>query len=176
MKNILAFSGSNHSESINQQLVNYTASLMTDVKVEVLDIRKWEIPIYSIDMDPYQTPADINQLIELIQDNDGFIISSLEHNGTTPAFLKNIIDWLSRRSKNVFEDKPMLLMSASPGKGGGSNGRKYLEQFFPYLGANIIGVFSLPSFNDNMQDTTLDRNLSNILQIELNRFLESIKA
>jgi len=36
MKRILAFSGSNHSKSINQQLVVYTASLMKDMQGDVL--------------------------------------------------------------------------------------------------------------------------------------------
>ena len=156
MKRILAFSGSNHSKSINQQLVNYTASLITDIEVEVLDVSQWNIPIYSIDMDPNQTPDEITNLIELIQNHNGFIISSPEHNGSTPAFFKNIIDWLSRRSKNVFENKPILLMSTSPGKTGGANNRKLLEHLLPYLGANITATFSLPSFRQNMQDEAIN--------------------
>jgi chromate reductase len=159
MKKILAFSGSNHSTSINQQLVNYTASLITDLKVEVLDVGKWDVPIYSIDMDPDETPNEITQLTELIQNHDGFIISSPEHNGSTPAFFKNIIDWLSRRSKNVFENKAMLLMSASPGKSGGVNNRKLLEHLLLYLGANITATFSLPSFNQNMAEGKLNGEL-----------------
>lgn len=38
MKKILAFAGSNHSKSINQQLVSYTASLISELEIEVLDI------------------------------------------------------------------------------------------------------------------------------------------
>jgi chromate reductase len=174
MKKILAFSGSNHSTSINQQLVNYAASLITDSKVEVLDLSKWVIPIYSIDMDPDETPDEITQLIELIKNHDGFIISSPEHNGSTPAFFKNIIDWLSRRSKNVFEKKPMLLMSASPGKSGGANNRKLLEHLLPYLGANITATFSLPSFHQNMQNSAINGALLEELQLAVNKFFESM--
>ena len=86
MKKILAFSGSNHSKSINQQLVNFTASLIDDIDVKVLDIRNWDIPIYSIDMDPDQTPERVSELMQLIEEYDGFIVSSPEHNGGTPAF------------------------------------------------------------------------------------------
>jgi chromate reductase len=172
---ILAFSGSNHSTSVNQQLVNYTATLITDIKVEVLDIGKWDIPVYSIDMDPDQTPDEIKQLIALIQNHDGFILSSPEHNGSTPAFLKNIIDWLSRRSKNVFGNKPMLLMSTSPGKTGGTNNRKLLESMLPYLGANIAATFSLPSFYQNMQDGNMNEVSSEELLVAINKFSESMK-
>lgn len=172
MKRILAFSGSNHSNSINQELVNYTASLIKEIKVEIINISQWNIPIYSIDMDPDQTPIEITQLIELIKNHDGFIISSPEHNGSTPAFFKNIIDWLSRRSKNVFENKPMLLMSASPGKSGGVNNRKLLEHILPYLGANITATYSLSSFYQNMQKGKISEGLFEELSKELNTFLQ----
>ncbi len=152
MKKILAFAGSNHKNSINHQLVEYTASLIDDVEVNVLDIRSWDVAMYSIDMDPDQTPEKITELISLIKASDGFIISSPEHNGGTPAFLKNIIDWLSRRSKKVFDDKPMLLMSTSPGAGGGATNLKFLIHSLPYQGATIAASFSLPSFFDNFKD------------------------
>jgi NAD(P)H-dependent FMN reductase len=152
MKKILALAGSNHSKSINQQLINFTASLVEGAEVKVLDIKDWEVPIYSIDMDPDQTPERITELIQLIQDHDGFIISSPEHNGGTPAFFKNILDWLSRRAKAVFAQKPILVMSTSPGKGGGATNRKFLEHTLPYQGARVVAAYSLPSFYENMKD------------------------
>ena len=156
MKKILALAGSNHAQSINYQLIEFTAALIDGAEVKVLDIRKWDIPIYSIDMDPDQTPEKITELIGLIQEYDGFIISSPEHNGCTPAFFKNILDWLSRRAKNVFADEPVVLMSTSPGKGGGANHRKFLEHTLPYQGASIAATYSLPSFQQNMQDGKLE--------------------
>ena len=151
-KRILAFAGSNHANSINYQLVEFTASLMTNADVTVLDIRNWDIPIYSINMDPDQTPEKITELIALIQDADGFIIASPEHNGGTPAFFKNIIDWLSRRAKSVFGKKPVFLMSTSPGAHGGATNLKYLIHSLPYQGAMIGATYSLPSFYDNFKD------------------------
>ena len=152
MKKILAFAGSNHAKSINHQLVEFTASLMTNYEVKVLDIRDWEVPMYSVNMDPDQTPKQITELIALIKAHDGFIISSPEHNGGTPAFLKNIIDWLSRRGDKIFNEKPLLLMSTSPGAGGGASNLKYLIRSLPYQGATIGASYSLPSFFDNFKD------------------------
>lgn len=152
MKKILAFAGSNHVKSINHQLVEFTASLMTNYEVNVLDIRDWEVPIYSLNMDPDQTPEQITELIALIKTHDGFIISSPEHNGGTPAFLKNIIDWLSRRGDKVFDKKPLLVMSTSPGARGGATNLEYLVRSLPYQGATIGASYSLPSFFDNFKD------------------------
>jgi len=155
MKKILAFAGSNHSLSINHQLVEFTASLIEAAEVRVLDIRSWEVPMYSIDMDPDQTPDKISELISLIKNHDGYIIASPEHNGGTPAFLKNIIDWLSRRGEKVFDEKPVLLMSTSPGQGGGATNLKYLIHSLPYQGARIAASYSLPSFNNNFKDGSI---------------------
>ncbi len=176
MKKILAFSGSNYSKSTNKQLLNFTAALINEYEVEVLDISKWDIPIYSIDMDPDQTPDEITRLIKLIQEHDAIILSSPEHNGGTPAFLKNIIDWLSRRSKQVFNSKPMLLMSTSPGPSGGANNLRYLEQSLPYQGVNIAATFSLPSFFENLTNGKMNENLQDELQIALNKLMESMKS
>lgn len=158
MKKVLAFAGSNHSQSINYQLVEFTASLFSDMEVKVFDLRHWDIAMYSIDMDPDQTPEKITKLIALLAEYDGFIISSPEHNGGTPAFFKNILDWLSRRSKGVFGNKPVLLMSTSPGKGGAATNLNYLNKTLPYQGANIVSTFSLPSFNENFQDGKITDN------------------
>lgn len=152
MKKILAFAGSNHAMSINHQLVEFSTSLMKDVDIKLLDIRNWEVPMYSINMDPNQTPELIKNLMELIKDHDGFVIASPEHNGGTPAFFKNIIDWLSRRGKNVFDKKPVFLMSTSPGPGGGATNLKYLIHSLPYQGAMIGATYSLPSFYDNFKE------------------------
>lgn len=152
MKRILAFAGSNNSKSINHQLVKFTASLITDHEVTVLDIRNWDIPVYSIDMDPDQTPDKITELISLIKEHDGCIMSSPEHNGAPSAFLKNILDWLSRRQKKYFDNKKILLMSTSPGAKGGANHLKRLKDIFPYHGAEIVSSYSLPSFFDNYQE------------------------
>jgi len=152
MKKILAFAGSNHAMSINHQLVEFTASLINDFEVKVLDIRNWDVPMYSLNLDADEAPEKIIELIKLIKEYDGFIISSPEHNGGTPAFLKNIIDWLSRKGENVFDKKPLFLMSTSPGASGGANNLKYLIHSLPYQGATIGATFSLPSFSNNFKD------------------------
>ena len=176
MKKILAFAGSNNAMSINHQLVEFTASQINDCEVKVLDIRNWDVPMYSINMDPDQTPENITTLIALIKESDGFIISSPEHNGGTPAFFKNIIDWLSRRGKNVFDKKPMLLMSTSPGVSGGASNLKYLIHSLPYQGATIGATFSLPSFQGNFKEGKIVGNHAGELQESIGEFKEVLNG
>lgn len=49
MKKILAFAGSNSSNSINKQLVEYAATLQEGI--DVIDLRDYDAPIYSIDLE-----------------------------------------------------------------------------------------------------------------------------
>lgn len=176
MKKILAFAGSNHAASINQQLVAYTASLMTDFDVTVINIHDWKIPVYSIDMDPDQTPDEIVKLLELIKEYDAFVLSTPEHNGTVSAFLKNIIDWISRRSKKVFEEKPLLLMSTSPGAGGAANSRKAVEKLLPYQGAQIVATFSLPSFKTNFVEGAVSEEYQEELREAIAQFTTALQT
>lgn len=176
MKKILAFAGSNHSKSVHYQLINFTTSLIEGVTTEVLDIRAWDIPIYSIDMDPDQTPDLIAELIGHIKEYDGFIIASPEHNGGTPAFFKNILDWLSRRGQNVFDKKPVFLMSTSPGASGGSNHLKYLIHSLPYQGATVGATFSLPSFYDNFSKGMITGDHLGELKESIGEFLEVLNG
>lgn len=155
MKRILAFAGSNHSRSINHQLVTFAGSRITSAEVTVLDLRAWDLPVYSIDMDPDRTPEQITQLIEQLQRHDGVILSSPEHNGGPSAFLKNILDWLSRRSKKAFDGKPVLLLSTSPGRGGAAKHLEQVELGLQRQGATIAATYSLPSFNHTMIDGRL---------------------
>lgn len=174
-KRILAFAGSNHSASINHQLINCIASqLETDHDVEVIDMRDWKVPMYSIDMDPDETPELISQLIDQIEESDALIIASPEHNGGPSAFLKNILDWLSRRSKKIYEGKKIMLLSTSPGGSGGGTHLEYFRKSLPYFGGEITCSFSLPSFFDSLKEGVLVAEQQELLDKELETLKSAI--
>ncbi|MEM1219124.1 MAG: NADPH-dependent FMN reductase [Bacteroidota bacterium] len=175
-KNVLAFAGSNHAKSINYQLLSFTAGLLEDHEVRVLDIRNWDVPIYSINMDPDQTPEQITELIGLIQDADGILIASPEHNGATPAFFKNILDWVSRRSKKVFTDKSVFVLSTSPGPGGAATNLAFLAKSLPFQGASVAATFSLPSFYDNFKDGAMQGEQLEKLQEKTDVFSKTLNG
>ena len=62
---------------------------------------------------------------------------------------KNLFDWMSRIDGKLWSNKPMLLMATSPGARGGATGLEIAQGRFGYMGGNIVGSFSLPSFGDN---------------------------
>ena len=49
MKNILAFAGSNSSNSINKKLAIYASSLVEGAQVTILDLNDFELPIFGVD-------------------------------------------------------------------------------------------------------------------------------
>ena len=59
------------------------------------------------------------------------------------------MDWLSRAERKFLNNKPLLLMSTSPGKGGGKRALRNLEMLVGDFAPNVIGTFSLPEFNTN---------------------------
>jgi chromate reductase len=84
--------------------------------------------------------------------------------------LKNLYDWTSRIEQKPWSDKPMLLLSTSPGGRGGVNVMDAGKAIFPRMGAILAASFSLPSFYDNFVDDNLtDTDLT----AEFNRVTES---
>ncbi len=151
MKKILAFSGSNSSQSINQRLVRFAASLVESAEVTVVNFREYEMPIYSMDREQGEgIPDAAQQLKQLFDTHDAFIISTPEHNSSFPAVFKNTIDWLSRIDMKVFAGKPIALMGTSPGPGGARGAIAHVEKVVSgYLSGRVVGTFSLPKFTHN---------------------------
>jgi len=157
MKKILAFSGSNSSVSINQRFIHIVAKLIEGI--DVIDLRDYDAPIYSQDIEAATgLPEKISQLYDLIQGYDSIVIALPEHNGLPTAFLKNILDWLSRNKGQKFlQDKKVILLSTSPGGNGGASALAKIQKVIPYWGATVVGTHSLGSFFDKV-DT--DNNLN----------------
>ncbi|GAL67337.1 NADPH-dependent FMN reductase [Jejuia pallidilutea] len=150
MKKIIAFAGSNSKASINKELAVYASSLIDGVAVEILDLNDFNLPLYSIDLETENgIPDDAHRFLNIIKASDGVVLSLAEHNGAYATVFKNLFDWMTRIEGKTFFGKPMLLMAASPGARGGASVLSIAQDRFPRHNANIVEVFSLPSFSDN---------------------------
>ena len=178
MKKILAFSGSNSSTSINSKLLEYTLGLITNHEINNVDIRDYDMPIYGLDLEAKDgIPQKAHSFAKLLADCDGIVFACPEYNGFMPTAMKNIIDWVSRTSRPIFQNKPMLIMSTSPGPRGGSWNLDNMAEGFSYRGAEIKGKFSLASFNDNFdseKNVITNIHMDEELKKELNSFLEAL--
>ena len=157
---ILAFAASNSAQSINKQLVTHAADVLKSqiepgAEIEILDLNDFEMPIYSIDREQADGIPDAAQIFfDKIGSADALLISYAEHNGFYTAAYKNIFDWASRIEMKVFQDKPMVAMSASMGPGGGANVLKAASDSAPFFGANIVGSLSVGPFSEKFDTET----------------------
>lgn len=148
--NIIAFGASNSETSINKLLAGYTASLVEDATVDVIDLNDYELPLFSVDREKeLGQPALALELFNKIGKADALIISFAEHNGSYSAAYKNIFDWMSRINQKVFQNKPMLLLATSPGAGGAANVLNAAVNSAPYFAGDVKASLSVKSFYDN---------------------------
>lgn len=147
-RRILAFAASNSSTSINRQLVTYAASLIDDAEVETLDIYDYEMPLYRADREAeVGIPQLAHDFLARIGAVDALLISIAEHNGLYSAAFKNLFDWCSRIGRDVWQGKPMVLLSTSPGPGGGARALAIAASAAPHFGGEVKATFSVPQFS-----------------------------
>ena len=177
MAEILAFAGSNSSTSINFKLVEHTVSLIHGHDIQTLNMAEYDFPIYSEDHEAEQGfPGPLVELTEKLKNSDALVLSVNEHNGNPSAFLKNILDWLSRMDRNFLLNTKVMLMSASPGRFGGVRSLVVVEGMIPKFGGEVVSTFSLKSFNENFGEAgILDEDMKSQHQKELDTFLNSLK-
>lgn len=153
MKSIITLGGSSSKESINKRLAEYAGSLIQNAEVINIDLGDYHIPLYSIDEENANGfSSDLKRLDHQIAASDGIILSLAEHNGAYTAAFKNAFDWLSRIESKTWRNKPMLLLSTSPGIRGGQSVMTMALDRFPRHNGNIVFSLTFPSFNDNFQE------------------------
>ncbi len=170
--NIIAFGASTSKKSINKQFATFVANQLEGNTIDVLDLNDFPLPLFSVDLEAESGhPPIINDFIKKIESADLIIISMAEHNGGFTAAFKNLFDWTSRVKANMFENKKLFLLATSPGGRGGMSSLEAALSRFPRHGAQIIGQFSLPKFNENFNAE------KGILNEELNTsFLKELNA
>ncbi|WDE08072.1 NAD(P)H-dependent oxidoreductase [Thalassomonas viridans] len=147
---VIAFAATSHTKSINKQLVEYAAGLLTKVEVEILDLNDYELPLYSQDKEEALGHPDLAKaFLTKITQSCGIIISFAEHNGSYTVAYKNLFDWCSRIEPKVFQNKPMVLLATSPGSMGASNVLATAIQSAPHFNGVVKASLSIPSFFDN---------------------------
>ncbi len=173
---ILAFSASNSRKSINKALVNYAATLLDQHTVDVLDINDYEMPIYSSDLEnAHGVPDAAAQFLSKIAEADALVISFAEHNGNYTAAYKNLFDWASRVNMKVYQAKPIVMLSTSPGPGGASSVLGLARDSAHFFDGEVVGSLSIPSFYDNFD--LENGQLSNAdLKIKLQSTLAALES
>ena len=152
---ILAFAGSNSSNSINKQLVQSVSKYYKEIddEIKVLDLNDFEMPLFSKDRESESgIPELALSFAEELNWADLILISFAENNGNYAVAYKNIIDWVSRiKGRKIFAGKPVFLLATSEGSRGASSVLKIAIDRMPFDGAEVLEAFSLPEFSKNFE-------------------------
>jgi chromate reductase len=136
--NVLAIGGSLRKGSYNGAVLRALPGLApTDMKITLGP--SLAMPLYNQDVqDSTGFPPEAQALAEAVRAADGVVIVSPEYNFSTPGFLKNALDWVSRLPNQPFKDKPIALQSASGGPVGGARVQYHLRQTMVFLDALVF--------------------------------------
>jgi len=169
--NIIAFAASSGTQSINKQLVTYAATLIPQHRVEILDLNDYEIPLFSEDRERELGQPDLAQaFMAKLGNADAIILAFAEHNGSYSAAYKNLFDWCSRINTKVYQGKDMVVLSTSPGPGGGRNVMTAALDSLPHFDAVVKSSLSIPKFydhfdveNQKLSDESFNKRLIEVL-------------
>jgi chromate reductase len=134
---ILGFAGSLRKDSYNKALLRAAKEMAPESAViEVFDLEG--IPPFNQDLEG-RPPQRVKEFKAKVRAADAILIATPEYNYSIPGILKNAIDWASRPyGDNVFDGKPVAVMSASIGILGGARAQYHLRQVFVFL--NMLPV------------------------------------
>ena len=170
MARYLTFSGSRREGSFNTTVINIVSRELTrsNLQVTAISLDDYELPLYEQPTEKQLgLPEQAVELRNLFKQHDGIIIGCPEYNGILPPLLLNTLIWLSRSPEgqpdlSVFQGKPVLITSSSPGSLGGIRAAAHLKSFLSGVGCvvypeMIIVANAFSAFNDNGDLT--DENL-----------------
>lgn len=143
---VLALAGSTREASVNKKLILEATNIAQNLEAKTffVNFNEYPIPFYEGDLEMEKgMPENAKKLRRLMIQSDIILIASPEYNGSLPGILKNAIDWASRSetgepSRDAFKGKKFVIMSASPGPGGGVRALTHLRTILENVGGTVI--------------------------------------
>lgn len=171
--------GSIAPQSYNRQLMEYIAvHFHAQADIEILSIK--DVPMFCEDhADTLSAP--VQYLNDQIADADGVIIATPEHNHTTTAALKSVIEWLSYQV-HPFHNKPVLIVGASYFTQGSSRAQLDLREILeaPGVGALVMpgNEFLLGNVKEAFDDEGMlkDQGTVKFLGTVMDQFLQWVRV
>lgn len=171
--------GSLRKGSFTRAIAEQTAALLPD-GYTVKEIKIGDLPLYNQDFDDEnQVPEEWQKFREDMKTVDAVIFATPEYNRSVPAVLKNALDVGSRPyGQSVWNNKPAVIISVSPGAIGGFGANHHLRQSLTFLNMPVV---QQPELYISHVNTLLDDQLKlnnqdtiNFLQGAMNTFVDLI--
>jgi len=141
--------------SHNLKLVNIASEIVraNSSTPNLINLNAYDIPYYNQEIEEKALPQAVLSLKDKMDHAKALILASPEYNFSMPGHFKNTLDWLSRCKPQPFKNKPILLLSASPGMVAGNRGLWSLRIPLEALGAFVFPtMFSLPFIHESFTD------------------------
>jgi len=152
MLTLLGIPGALRAGSTNRLLLAQARASFGAAEQDEADLR---LPLYDGDLEEAEgIPPGVRKLAGQIAAADAVVIACPEYNKAPPGVVKNALDWVSRVKGNPWKDKPVAVISAAGGRGGGDRSqfalRLMLTPFQPRLltGPEVLVADSSSAFDE----------------------------
>lgn len=158
MAHIALICGSLRKKSFNHALA--LVAMQSVPAGHTIELIEWaDVPVYNGDIEDAGMPESVARIRQKLEAANGILFVTPEYNRSIPGGLKNLIDWLSRPPKNMFDGKPIALMGASDGNFGTIQCQTHLRAILPQIGGwvmpspNVYVIRAQDKFNTELQLT-----------------------
>ncbi|MGB8818586.1 MAG: NAD(P)H-dependent oxidoreductase [Rhizobiaceae bacterium] len=144
---ILVFNGSTRSGAFSGKVADAALAELARQGAEAtrIALSDYPLPIMDEDLEAEKgIPENAYRLARLMAAHDGFFIATPEYNGSIPPLLKNVIDWVSRISRDgerplrPYAAKAVALASSSNGTFAGIRAINHLRAVLAHIGLQVV--------------------------------------
>ena len=169
MLTLLGIPGALRAGSTNRLLLAQARASFGEARQDEADLR---LPLYDGDLEEAEgMPPAVQRLTEQIAAADAVVIACPEYNKAPPSVVKNALDWVSRVKGNPWKGKPVAIISAAGGRGGGDRSqfalRLMLTPFQPRLltGPEVLVADSSNAFDEDgrLKDARYQKALDDLM-------------
>lgn len=184
MKTIAFINGSLRKKSFNQSIVDYIKSVLEAKGYAVTQLVISDLPHFNQDIE-FPAPASVSAVREKLKKADALWIATPEYNGSVPAPLKNVLDWISRPLEPGVFGAPDFIngkLVAISGAAGNSEAAYVMNELKGLLGRmamnpldELAGI-ALPMEAFQTGEFSLSAEDKKKFDKQIEKFLEALKA
>ena len=150
MANIIGIVGSLRAGSVNGAVARAALAHTPDGSTLTMhDIT--DVPLYNGDIEDAGAPDSVVNLIDAVAAADAVVFFSPEYNGSFPAVVKNVIDWLSRPPR-AWEGTALTMVTASPGPRAGLGVRSHFSAIMEHQPIEAFETLGIGAYGDKLDD------------------------
>jgi chromate reductase len=150
MSTFLAISGSLRAASLNTRLLQALPALApSGAHIVQFDIS--DVPVYNQDLDNQNPPAVVAAMRSAVEEADGIIFVTPEHNHTIPAATKNVVDWMSRPyNQGHLRQKKIALFVGSIGPTSGTHCLAHTKDLLELLDNTVACAMTIGALHEKL--------------------------